>query len=137
MVLRGSGSDTDGTLINVTGDPRNVFVIGTASNYIKQGTEVKVAQKYVPSGAQQLTLSDTSPFTAGDNIIVSRPVTKSWVHYMGMDNITWLDVGSELYTDRHVVAINGNTITLDAPMSDSIDSVYLSPPGATVSRYSV
>jgi hypothetical protein len=49
---------------------------------------------------------------------------------------TWIAVGSDvLTTERTITAINGTSVTLDAPMSDSIDSAYCSPPGATLVSY--
>ena len=55
------------------------------------------------------------------------------------DNVpqVWLTAGQSLFrTDRVITAISGNQITLDAPMTDSIDSAYLNPPGGSLAKYS-
>ncbi len=47
---------------------------------------------------------------------------------------SWITVGNTgLKTERTITAISGNQITLDAPMSDSIDTTYT--PGATLAPY--
>jgi hypothetical protein len=76
-------------------------------------------------------------------VLVRRPVTQAWVHFMGMDTLvrdgkqqTWLKAGSFMRTDRTIQAIAGNRITLDVPLTDSIDGHLLNPPGATLVKYS-
>ena len=61
---------------------------------------------------------------------------------MGMDTLvrdgapqTWITVGSRIRTDRVIAAISGNRITLDVPMSDSIDASLLKPPGGSLIKY--
>jgi hypothetical protein len=47
----------------------------------------------------------------------------------------YVPAGASLNTDRVIKSISGNQITLDAPLSDSLDARYLDPPGATVVKY--
>jgi hypothetical protein len=58
---------------------------------------------------------------------------------MGMDNLTrdgrpqtWIRTGSTLPIERRIAAITGNIFTLVVPLSDSLDSKYLNPPGVAV-----
>jgi hypothetical protein len=74
-------------------------------------------------------------------------VTAAWESFMGMTAAdlgttcsgfpcNWITVGNHgLKTDRTITAINGNRITLDAPMSDSIDSAYCGVDGAMLQAY--
>src|SRR5262249_8233000 len=78
----------------------------------------------------------------GDTVLITRPVTAAWVHFMGMDTLvrngqpqTWLAPGTTIRTDRTIASIADNQITLDVPMTDSIDAQYLDPPGATMTKY--
>jgi hypothetical protein len=92
-------------------------------------------------------VASTSGLSVGTTVIITRPVTSAWVSFMGMtaadlgttcggSPCNWIDVGSdELRTDRTITAINGNQITLDAPMSDSINSTYCGVDGATLQAY--
>jgi hypothetical protein len=48
---------------------------------------------------------------------------------------TWIPAGTKINTDRKIVAINGNTITLNAPLTDSFDPAFLGNPPGTISKY--
>jgi hypothetical protein len=98
-----------------------------------------VANTYVPSGALRFDVTNTSGFAVGDTIEIRRPVTAAWVKFMGMDNLTrdgrpqtWIRAGSTLPIERRIAALTGNIITLDVPLSDSLDSKYFNPPGVAV-----
>jgi hypothetical protein len=49
---------------------------------------------------------------------------------------TWLSPGDSHDWERVITAIDGKTITVDIPLSDSLDAAYVSPPGATMVKYS-
>src|SRR5262249_29414735 len=78
-------------------------------------------------------------FAVGDTIEIEHPVTQSWVKFMQMDDMvrdgkaqTWIRVGNNIAALRNITGISGNTISIDVPLSDSLDAKYLSPPGAAV-----
>lgn len=154
VILRGSGSGAGGTVINDVSPLQNgttpaspgpgtetgqtlLKVAGGAASAGSTSFSSLVADTYVPAGAPTLTLNDASGFHVGDSVLVQRPVTNAWVSFMGMANLgpgkSWLDVGSSIDTPRTIVAISGNKITLDVPLSDSFDGSLLNPPGAKVS----
>src|SRR5262249_29614427 len=72
-----------------------------------------------------------------------RPVTSAWISLMGMDLLvsstgqpqTWLSPGSTITTDRTIAAVNGNQITLDAPLTDSFDATVLNPAEGSIIHY--
>jgi hypothetical protein len=141
VVLAGSGSDAAGSVLTMTGSPFTLLTVGGSGTYAR-GTPVSMTDTYVPSGATSFTVSDASGLHRGDRILISRPVTEAWVHFMGMDTLvrngapqTWIAAGSEILTDRSITAIDGNRICIDAPLTDSFDSQYLSPPGGSVAPY--
>ena len=153
VVLRGSGSGTSpgsNTVITMTGaaTPYPLIVLGTSGNdpsYV--GSPTVITDTYVPAGTLTVDVASTAGLSVGTNVIITRPVTAEWVNFMGMtaadlgttcggSPCNWIDVGSdELRTDRTITAIDGNQITLDAPMSDSIDSTYCGVDGATLQAY--
>ena len=144
VVLSGSGSDSDeyGVTIEMTGPPHRFLEIQGTGTWLKAGEPAAITDPYVPSGAVSLHVSDPAGFQAGDSVLIERPVTEAWVHFMGMDTLvragkqqTWIKAGSMIRTDRVVKSVAGNTIMLDVPMSDSIDGKYLNQPGATVVKY--
>ena len=142
VVLRGSGSDSEGTVLNMTGNPHRALNIQGSGSWQTVGRSATMTDSYVPSGSLSFNVDDASGFGVGDTILIRRPVTAAWVHFMGMDRLvrggqpqTWLAVGSTIQTDRGITAISENTITLDVPLTDSFDSQFLNPPGGRIIRY--
>jgi hypothetical protein len=140
VVVRGSGSGTGGTLIQSTAT--TLFsIMGSGSP--SQSGSVNMTDSYVPSGTTSFNVSSAAGFAPGNTVMVTRTVTSSWVHLLGMDTLvrdgapqTWLAPGTKITTDRVVAAVSGNRITLDAPLTDSFDSVYLGTPVGTLAHYS-
>jgi len=141
VVLRGSGAGAGGTVIHMTGAPFLLLKVGgTGSQSLANSPSLTDA--YVPSGAASFNVSDASGFHVGDTVLIRRPVTAAWVHFMGMDTLvrsgqpqTWISPGSTISTDRVIAGINGNQITVDVPLTDSFDSQFLNPPGGTIAKY--
>jgi hypothetical protein len=152
VVLRGSGSGTSpssNTVITMAAaaTPYPLIVMGTSGNAPSYISSTTITDAYVPAGTLTVDVASTSGLSVGTTVIITRPVTSAWVSFMGMtaadlgttcggSPCNWIDVGSdELRTDRTITAINGNQITLDAPMSDSINSTYCGVDGATLQAY--
>jgi hypothetical protein len=141
VVLRGSGSGRSGTIIKMTGAPHVcISIVGPPSTgNVEARKSTSVLDAYVPSGANAFHVADPSDFRPGDTILIRRPVTEAWVNLMGMNALvrngrkeTWLPDQSEIETERNIREISGNRIALDVPLTDSFDSKYLNPPGASV-----
>src|SRR5581483_7913012 len=97
-----------------------------------------VTDAYIPSGSDQITVSDATPFTVGQTIAIRRPTTSAWVHFMGMDTMrrdgrkqTWIGTTRAELVQRTITAIDGKRLTLDIPLPDSYDAALLNPPGVT------
>jgi hypothetical protein len=142
VVLRGSGSGDKGTVLRVTGPPHRVFDISGAGSWEPGPRPAAITDAYVPSGADSFQVSSTDGLKAGDTILIQRPVTDAWIRFMGMDRLsrdgtpqTWIKSGTIISADRVIKSVSGNRVTLDVPLSDSLDAVYLSPPGAAVVKY--
>jgi autotransporter-associated beta strand protein len=146
VVLRGSGSGAGGTTllmatnVNATNAivPYTLLKIAGSGSRATSGT-VNLTDAYVPSGAIAFNVSSAAGFNVGDTVVVNRTVTQAWLKYIGMDTNTlggvWLSPGKVIYTDRVIQAINGNQITLDAPLTDSFDTNYLGSPCGTMQKY--
>jgi hypothetical protein len=144
VVLRGAGSGTTGSSLVMTGaTPFTAIQVEGSGSYGTTGSPVSITDGYVPAGAMSFGVGDASGFAVGDTVLVRRPVTAAWVAFMGMDHLvdssgkaqTWIGVGGTIDTDRSVASISGNTVGLDAPLSDSFDATVLSPPGGTLVKY--
>src|SRR5262245_22155478 len=142
VVLRGSGSGPDGTTINMTGSPHIAISIQGAGSWQTAGNSASIVDSYVPSGVASFSVDNASGFSAGDTVLINRPVTQAWIHFMGMDTLardgkpqTWIGAGTIIHTDRVIRDISGNHVTLDVPLADSFDSTFLSPPGGKIVKY--
>jgi hypothetical protein len=163
IVLRGSGSGTNGTTIHMAGRRHVAITIGAGrgrripeqsydnneqmpwdaarTNNTFGSLETMITDRYVPSGATTFTVASAKGFAVGDMISIRRPTTANWIHFMGMDNLvrdgrhqTWLRPGRDEFQERKIAAIDGNKITVDIPLADSFDAACLNPPGTTVSK---
>ncbi len=139
VVLRGSGSGPNGTVLRMTGAPHVCISLSGRSSAEPAGDPVKIRDAYVPSGATSFTVEHGSQFKSGDNVLILRPVTAEWVKFMGMDGLlrngrkeTWLSAGGRTSAERTVIAVDGNHLTVDIPLTDSLEARYLAPPGGRV-----
>lgn len=143
VILRGSGTGVPGapaTLLYATGlDRLGVLRIAGSDDRVKD-TPVPITNKYVPVNAMKITVANAEAFNAGDQIIVHRISTKNWIDTIGTDHfgggitsLGWKPGQRDVYWDRKIVAVNGNELTLDAPLTTALDASYGE---STVSKYS-
>lgn len=142
VVLRGSGYGADGTTIEMTGRPHVAIMIAGNEKVEARGPAMHITQDYVPSGAKNITVDDTSSVQAGDIIRIRRVTTPQWLRLMGMDRL-WRDgkpevwVGNSITIYRKVAAVDGNEVILEVPLTDSYDRKYLPPEGAEVTKVGI
>lgn len=153
VVLRGSGSNNGGTIIKMTGAHHAAIAIGMGNTNIPLGRTEKAdnnqddkqtafTDDYVPSGATSFTVANAAGFLVGDTLVIRRPVTGAWIHFMQMDNLsrdgkpqTWIGKSAKEIIKRKITAITGNKITVDVPLPDSYNAQYLNPPGTIVAKF--
>ncbi len=132
VVLRGQGQGTDGTVLAATGIDRRslIHLAGRKDQEIALQT-FSVADPYVPVGARQLRLKTNSGLRVGDSVLVEHPSTAAWISALGMDRfpprypgswLTWPTGKMDVRWDRVISRIDGDTITLDAPLTTALDA---------------
>src|SRR5262249_3885447 len=129
VVLRGAGVNQ--TIIRDTGttdsldNPTATIRIDGSTSGAQTNTHT-VIDKYVPVGARTLTMDSVSGYAVGDTIVVHRPSTQQWIHDIGMDLLTnpWTPGSKDINMERTITHIDGNVITLDAPLVNSLDQKY-------------
>lgn len=139
IVLRGEGSEADGTVLLATARSQySLIEIGTDNLPTTwkpvSGTWQKILDAYVPVGATIVSVKDASRYQVGDSVVIQRPSTAEWIHAIGMDSIPPRSDGGEvvqwepghrnLHFDRVITAITGNQITVDAPICNSLDAAF-------------
>lgn len=139
VIIRGSGMRADGTKIFATGLDRIGVIRFLGKNDKTQQAAVAITDTYVPVNAMQLTLADASGFKVGDRITIQRPSTKEWIETLktvefggGESALGWKPGTRDIFWDRKITAVNGSTITFDAPITTALDAKF---GGATVAKY--
>lgn len=141
IVLRGEGDGEDGTTIRGTGrERRDLIVIGEGLSIEPIADSAsEIADLYVPSGARAFHVEDARGFKPGDRVIVRRSGNDDWIHEIGMDYIYNRPNGGvtqwckfDLDFDREIVAVEGNRLTVDAPIACAIERTW---GGGRVFRY--
>lgn len=134
VVLRGEGA-----VIHLTGKPHRFLDLRGSGTWQVEGEPAPIADTYVPSGADSFRVAGAAAFHAGDHVLIQRPVSETWVHFMGMDTLvrdgkpqTWIKAGTVIRTDRIVKSVAGDRITLDVPLPDPLDAKFSA---STIVRY--
>jgi hypothetical protein len=154
VVLRGEGMGDTGTILVGTGTGRPsapagaagpgggiggnqsalVQIAGASGISMKDDTKQLVADEYVPVGARSFRVASARGFRPGDTVIVRRIGNDEWIAAVGMNgdspqsrwkpfNVDW---------DRVVTDVQGNTITIDAPITCAIEKRW---GGGEVTQY--
>jgi hypothetical protein len=133
VVLRGSGSGEGGTEIAIVGSHLALRVAGGGMRQAT-GPAAMITADYVPAGARSFTVAGAADFKVGDAVLVNRPVTAAWRTFMGMDDFPrWLPPGTVQSWERSITALDGNKVTLDIPLPDSLDRKYVT--AASIQKY--
>lgn len=131
VVLRGSGNAEDETLLLGTGIKREALirVLGKDDKIYKDTLDIEPA--YTPLGAQTISLKNTAPLQVSDNVIIHKPITNAWITLLGMEAfggetawIGWKPRDWDMVWRREITAVNGQHITLSAPLTAALNNVY-------------
>jgi hypothetical protein len=119
-------SGENGAVIRLTGKPHCFLEVHGAGTWREEGPPVPIIDAYVPSGATTFRVRNPEAFHPGDRVLVLRPITSEWIHFMGWPQTpeTEIHPGSVIRTDRVVDSVEGDRITLDVPLSDALDSRF-------------
>lgn len=136
VVLRGQGDDDGGTVLRATGTSHRdlVEVKGAGGREEVGGSKHSIIDQYVPVGARSVLVDSTAKLAVGDTVRVKRPSTAEWIHAIHMDDLQgpWGTSDTHLQFDRVITRIEGDRITLDAPLTNSLDAAY---GGGTINAY--
>ena len=139
IVLRGAGDEADpdsNTILFAAGNSPNKRTVliaggGSSSKWSDKapGTQTNIISDTVLVGERSFEVENPSPYSVGDNIIIYHPCSDNWLqaidyggsHYSepgaesGVD-LPW-SVGSQpILFNRYITNIEGNKITIDAPV---------------------
>ena len=127
VVLRGSGRGK--TILHKVGYDRGaaIYIEGTHDMVVKETLDVAD----VKAGALALTVqSGSAALQQGQRLAVCRPSTQEWINYLGcasfgggsrMGYWAWHPGEIDLRWNRQITAVNGNQVTLNAPITCTIE----------------
>ena len=135
VVLRGAGDGDDpasSSILRAVGDAphqRNVIVVGSGSNNKwapeLPGTRTDIVSELVPVGARQFAVADAGGFSVGDHVVIVHPCTKAWLAAVDFGGTAgdgpWTPDSQPLVFKRQILAIDGATLTIDAPVFNHLD----------------
>lgn len=135
VVLRGQGAGEGGTILAASGtDRRTLLRISGASDLTTRSNAAwQIAEDYVSVGATTFHVKDASALKAGDTIFIVHPSTKEWIDALGMTEfggglndwrLVWHPGGYDLVWDRVIQKIDGNLITVAAPITTAIETKF-------------
>ena len=137
VVLKGAGNNaTTGTRLRAT-DPRRYTVIsmsGSGGASTVSGTTRALTQTLVPAGARTFQVSSAAGYAIGHTVIVRRPSPANWIADIDMDQLAepWTEGSKTLGFNRTITHIDGNWITVDAPLPQTFEAKY---GGGEIYRY--
>ncbi len=131
VVLRGSGNTLEGTILVAGGKDRATFIRVLGTNNKRVDSWTKITNAYVPVNATEIKVADAGKFKAGDMVMIHRPTTLAWIQKLGTESfggglsaLGWHTGDREINWDRKVVAVKGDLITLDVPLTTALDTTY-------------
>jgi len=139
VILRGQGNGENGTILVAAGLDRRTLirVVGRKECSSQTNASWQIADDYVPVGAKSFRVRDAAGLKVGDLICVIRPSTAAWIEQLGAADLGggvgsgWKPGTRDITWVRTITGIEGNGITLDAPVTTALDE-----PGAFISRIS-
>lgn len=130
IVLRGMGRNK--TKLVKQGVDRGAMI------YIECGTKAQIAKpdtlqlgnEKIAAGSYKLPVKGRN-FKVGERLLIVRPCTAEWIHSLkmndfggGLDYTGWKPTDIDITWDRTVKAVDGDTITLDAPITTTISQAF-------------
>ena len=129
IVLRGVNKEK--TILLKKGVDRGVLIYMEGTDDLNTLDTLQVLSKYVPVNARTLEVASGTSLRKGDRVMVNRPSEKDWIASLGCDifgggigALGWKEGDMDLSWDRTVTEVNGNQITLDAPLTVALNATY-------------
>ncbi len=132
IVIRGCGNGEDGTKLVVEGTDRMTFIRVKGDDNITFGEADEISVPYTPVNAQYVCVSQPEKFKVGQQIMVQRPSTEEWLKILGMQEMGGEETGylgwkagqRDLYWDRTITKIKGDSLFFEVPLTTAIDTIY-------------
>lgn len=127
IVLRGQGQ----TSLLGKGIDRDGLIRVFGKEDISIQNQTTIIDEYVPVGATSFLVNNASDFKVGDQVFIKRPSVKEWIDELGTESfgggisaLGWKPGDVDIRFDRKIVALEENKVTIDVPLTTSLDKKY-------------
>lgn len=136
VVLRGEGQGLNGTVLhsNLRLNHNVISILGAGGVNKDLASEQVITTEYVAVGSYFFEVADASNFELGDKILVTRTPNQAWIDELGMDQASlcqgssgcngWTPSSYAIDHERRITAIAGNTVFIDIPIVDVMETSY-------------
>lgn len=126
IVIRGHGQqEVGGTRITHAATTQSdLFEFNGSGGPMTTGSVFPIDDAYIPVGSRTLTLSDASSFSPGDLILITNTMNQKWIDDLDTGWVGWTPGQYQLQHYRYIESIDGNVLTLDAPIVQTIEDQY-------------
>jgi hypothetical protein len=137
VVLRGEGQGPDGTVLFAQLQTQHdvITIQGSGGGFDRTGSSRQdITSPYVALGSYSFDIADASGYAVGDTITIQRTPNQFWIDELGMDEATlcagdpgcngWTTNSYTIYHERVITAIAGNTVTVNIPIVDVMETQY-------------
>lgn len=131
VVVRGSGNTQNGTILLGTGLNRESVIKVIGINDIQYKDTYAIIPSFLPLGTQTLRLKNASQLKLNDEIAITSPLTEKWIKELKMEEfggetawVGWKKGDWDVTWNRTITKINGDEVTLNAPLTMALDSNY-------------
>lgn len=125
------GKNKENTVLLKKGVERTACIRMEGHNDLMVMDTLNVTSSYIPVSAREMDISSGNKVKAGSRVIVVRPSTKEWIASLkceifggGISALGWKPGDADICWDRTVTSVNGNRISLDAPLTVAVDVRY-------------
>ena len=132
VVLRGEGRGSEGTVLRSTVSDRrgNIIDVGNEESRVprpaRDPRRTAISTPFVPVGAMRIEVESAAGYSVGDTVAIVREANAAWLGAEGIDTAryNWRIKDYQLHFERVVTAVEDDTLTLDAPVVDSIEARF-------------
>ncbi|MEG1585292.1 MAG: DUF6298 domain-containing protein [Bacteroidales bacterium] len=131
VVLRGSGTGESGTRLLKKGVDRSALIFIEGQNTPVVTDTISLRAVYAPVNSRTLHLESATGLNPEESVMIYRPSTTGWIERLGCNHfgggitaLGWKAGDADIRWNRQIKKIEGNKITLDAPLSMAIDPAY-------------
>jgi hypothetical protein len=130
VTLRGQGMGENGTTLVAAGTDRRTLIriLGRDDCAVRSNDDWQIADEYVPVGTVSFRLRNATALKPGAFIRVIRPSTQAWIESLNATEFGggigggWKPGSRNIVWDRTVKSVEGNLVTIDAPITTALET---------------